>query len=48
MKDFNKEWKDWKSDMIGFLLVGLILGFCIGILIQSGGEIVNAKMQYQI
>lgn len=33
MKNFDKEWRDWKSDMIGFLLVGLILGFCIGILI---------------
>ena len=33
MTNFNKEWKDWKSDMIGFLLVGIILGVCIGILI---------------
>ena len=39
MKNFDKEWRDWKSDMIGFLLVGLILGFCIGILTQSGGGI---------
>jgi hypothetical protein len=33
MRNFDKEWRDWKFDMIGFLLVGLILGFCIGILI---------------
>ena len=33
MKDFNKEWKDWKSEMIGFLLAGIVLGICIGILI---------------
>ena len=33
MKDFDKEWKDWKFEMIGFLLVGFILGVCFGILI---------------
>jgi hypothetical protein len=34
MKDFNKEWKDWKSEMVGFLLAGIVLGICIGILMM--------------
>jgi hypothetical protein len=33
MKDLDKEYKDWKCDMVGFLLAGIILGVCIGILI---------------
>jgi hypothetical protein len=33
MRNFGKEWKDWKSDMIGFLLAGFILGVCFGLLI---------------
>jgi hypothetical protein len=33
MRNFDKELKDWKSDMIGFLLAGFILGVCFGILI---------------
>jgi len=33
MRDLDKEYKDWKSDMVGFLLAGIILGVCIGILI---------------
>jgi hypothetical protein len=31
--EFDKEWKDWKYDMVGFLLAGFILGVCFGLLI---------------
>jgi hypothetical protein len=33
MRDYDKEYKEWKADMLTFLICGLVLGFIVGILL---------------
>ena len=33
MRDFNKEYKEWKKEMWEILIVGVILGFIAGMLL---------------
>ena len=37
MRDFDKEYSDWKKDIYTVLIMGFVLGLIAGILIQSGG-----------
>ncbi len=42
MRDFDKEYSDWKKDIYTVLIMGFVLGLIAGILIQSGGGMVDA------
>jgi hypothetical protein len=33
MRDFDKEYSEWKTEMFTFLIAGFVLGFIFGILI---------------
>ena len=46
MRDFDKEYSDWKKDIYTVLIMGFVLGLIAGILIQSGGGMVDAKKEF--
>jgi hypothetical protein len=33
MRDFDKEYSEWKTEMFIFLIMGFVLGFIFGVLI---------------